>query len=167
MDFICLIVLFFFFWSFLTFSPFSSVGPSWSVSYLKAFTINILKTLHDITKGINKHMYSLSRHTIDVEDLVVFVLFVLLGGGRVFRSTCGGRCWDRPRRTPACWSTSAGRWRGRPGWSRRSRRSTSSLGERWSGGERTGKTGSSDAVIFLDWTLQRFYYGYCHITHGK
>ncbi|KAH9259543.1 hypothetical protein BASA81_001964 [Batrachochytrium salamandrivorans] len=36
------------------------------------------------------------------------------------RSTCGERCWGRTRRTPAWRSTSAGRWRARRGWSRRS-----------------------------------------------
>lgn len=41
-----------------------------------------------------------------------------------FRSTCGGRCPGRPRRTRTWRSTWTGRWRGRRGWSLRSRRST-------------------------------------------
>ncbi len=51
---------------------------------------------------------------------------------QALRSTCGGRCWGRLHRIPAWWSTSAGRWTGRPGWSRRSRRSTCAQGEQWS-----------------------------------
>lgn len=41
-----------------------------------------------------------------------------------FRSTCDAQWMARPRHTPACLSTSAGRWRGRPGWSRQSILST-------------------------------------------
>jgi hypothetical protein len=40
------------------------------------------------------------------------------------RSTCGGRSTARPRRTRTWQSTSAGRWTGTPGWTRRSRPST-------------------------------------------
>merc|ERR1711933_392219 len=42
------------------------------------------------------------------------------------RSTSCGQCQGQTRRTPAWRSTSAGRWRGKPGWILRSRRSTSS-----------------------------------------
>ena len=50
----------------------------------------------------------------------------------MFRSTFGGQWKVRTRRTPVCWSTSAGTWTARPGSIHRSRRSTSSPVERWS-----------------------------------
>merc|ERR1711970_967653 len=46
------------------------------------------------------------------------------------RSICGERFRGRSRRTPAWRSASPGRWRGKPRWSLRSRRSISSREER-------------------------------------
>ena len=51
-----------------------------------------------------------------------------------FRNTSCGQWRDPPPRTRPCWSTSAGKWRGKPGWSLRSRQSTYALGERSSVG---------------------------------
>jgi len=49
-----------------------------------------------------------------------------------FRSIYGERLKGRTRRTLACWSTSVGRWRERPGWNLRSRRSICALVGQWS-----------------------------------
>lgn len=57
------------------------------------------------------------------------------GTGRrnsLFRSICGGRWRGQTHRTPACWSTSAGKWTERPRWSHRSKQNISSQEEQWS-----------------------------------
>merc|ERR1719422_553519 len=51
------------------------------------------------------------------------------GPEKLLRSTSCARLKGQTRHTPALKSTSAGRWRGKPGWSLRSRQSTSSLVE--------------------------------------
>ena len=50
----------------------------------------------------------------------------------VTRSICGGQLMALTRRIPAYWSTSAGMWTTRQGWSRRSTPSTCVLVEQWS-----------------------------------
>lgn len=55
--------------------------------------------------------------------------------GKCFRSICGGQWTARLRRTPVCWSTFAGRWTERPGWSHQSRRSICAQEGQWSVGQ--------------------------------
>ena len=52
--------------------------------------------------------------------------------GDQFRSIFCGRWMGRIHHTLVCWSTSAGRWRGKRGWSHRSIQSICVLVEQWS-----------------------------------
>ncbi len=75
---------------------------------------------------------SLLQYNIYIQETTTYKCTDEKEFGCVFRSISCGQWRGRLHRTPACWSTSAGRWTGKPGWSHRSIRSTSSQVERWS-----------------------------------